>query len=607
MAGNWLKLRLCARAGSTEAPPVETTKRFGALTGAGEEDLPVTGTSILTGDPLGHWQVSGGMLTPSSAGDAANLSGAPYSLFFNDLSSLRIEVDPDAYGVGKAADWDRVAKLDGALAGKTIYVREGLAAIPWTVTNSASSNLGRFNYSPGVVIESRDLDVGSTFSGELLLTSRFITFRGINWEQGAGRKVTLNGDQGSFPVNDITFYKCKFPFPAVTLTAHDVSMTFTNSEAIVGTGTLSNINVMDCTFDWAKSAVALGAAGNCTIAGNQINVYWVWAFQFSHPRNATHLLEIYDNVIRNPVGRSSDNLAHPDAMLFSASSDVPCDWYIKVNRNRMFAGAAIGGQPGPRGGSRGQVGPVAFRDNVKPAGDGGISSVSKANPGVIVTTSNHGFSTGDLVIVANIASMTQLNGTYKAVVTNATTLTLTTLAGTPIDTTAFTTYVPVTSGGNPQQVIFKDSGYFFVVEAIGNLHHGGEAASFQIENSKDCVVLNNTVVSDASGGVTVQFTVGRTTNSGTSRVERNISELFSFAGCSTLDNITVGRTGPDYAALFDGSNWQPSTLAEAMTVYRRKDGSSADLPGAYDAGAIGSGAVAFATTSPGADGVNYVS
>lgn len=69
----------------------------------------------------------------------------------------------------------------------------------------------------------------------------------------------------------------------------------------------------------------------------------------------------------------------------------------------------------------------------------GITAVTKANPGVVTTNLNHGYTSGQMVTINDVVGMIQLNGnTYTATVTGEKTFSI------GIDTTGFTTY---TSGG----------------------------------------------------------------------------------------------------------------------------------------------------------------
>lgn len=68
-----------------------------------------------------------------------------------------------------------------------------------------------------------------------------------------------------------------------------------------------------------------------------------------------------------------------------------------------------------------------------------ITGITKANPGVITTSTPHGFSTGDLIYLSGIGGMTELNGTVVTITsTGASTFSI------GVNTTSYGTY---TSGG----------------------------------------------------------------------------------------------------------------------------------------------------------------
>lgn len=93
-----------------------------------------------------------------------------------------------------------------------------------------------------------------------------------------------------------------------------------------------------------------------------------------------------------------------------------------------------------------QVGSICSVYSKQLAGSQGtsvnISAVSKANPGVVTTSTNHGFAAGDRVVIKNIKGMTQLNGNiYTVGTTTSTTFQLKDDNNNNLDTTNFTTYV----------------------------------------------------------------------------------------------------------------------------------------------------------------------
>ena len=74
-----------------------------------------------------------------------------------------------------------------------------------------------------------------------------------------------------------------------------------------------------------------------------------------------------------------------------------------------------------------------------------ISAITAASPGVVTTSTTHGFVNDQVVYLSSIAGMTELNGNfYKVVVKTTTTFSLKTLGGTDVSTSGFTAY---TSGG----------------------------------------------------------------------------------------------------------------------------------------------------------------
>ncbi len=72
-----------------------------------------------------------------------------------------------------------------------------------------------------------------------------------------------------------------------------------------------------------------------------------------------------------------------------------------------------------------------------------ITAITKANPGVI-TSNAHGLMDGQVVTIAAVGGMTEINGTYYVAGATTNTFTLVSLDGVPVNSTSFTTY---TSGG----------------------------------------------------------------------------------------------------------------------------------------------------------------
>jgi hypothetical protein len=112
-------------ADTVPADLVATDVEFGLLTKAGEGGVPVTGTTFASGNSLGHWQIIGGILTPTSAAVSAGFSGAPYSLVFNDSSTLTISCPANVRHVANTTQANAAANDEPGISGKTVKIRAG--------------------------------------------------------------------------------------------------------------------------------------------------------------------------------------------------------------------------------------------------------------------------------------------------------------------------------------------------------------------------------------------------------------------------------------------------------------------------------------------------
>lgn len=136
-----------------------------------------------------------------------------------------------------------------------------------------------------------------------------------------------------------------------------------------------------------------------------------------------------------------------------------------------------------------------------------------------------------------------------------------------------------------------------------------------INRAKDCVVIGNTFVKQVplSGeGNTCAVSVGSTQSSGTHKVWQNIAEAVTVgATANSKGNVALGEDGGTiaYTAVFDGPSFDPQSRAEVLAKYNMKVSGNADRDASgdasqFDAGAIGSGYVTFASASPGQSGVS---
>lgn len=504
---------------------------FGALTQVGAGGVPVTGTTILSGDPLGHWAITSGYIAPSSLGDTANLNAGPYSLTFNDGSTMLITIDANAYDVRTQAEWDATLSLSVAtISGKTVYLRpdsyRGGGSIVTGVTG-ATTRLRRADYG-GLVIRSRDPADPATVDKFIMRGVRNAAFRYLKTTRVAEVKFSLIGEASNVTDNIVIEWCDVSGAVADPNGDYAISTNYPNRNIdLISTqgsaaNSVGNLTIRNNLVQWAGTGISLRVnitGSTCAVTGNRVRFFYDDGIGITHALDKDCPVVMEDNVVSEAIGISTDSDApHVDALRLISSNTATANWTAKVNRNRTFPG----------------------------------NSRAKEHM--------QGF----------LASDFKKTG--------------------------------------------SDSGYFYVMEAIGNVIISGAPQCFSVENAKDGVFLNNTAVSyettPGSSGIRIGFGSTDSTSSGTHRIERNIAESYNIGGTPAVqDNITLGNAGAiiPYGSAFDGVNWDVNSIAELMTVFSRKAGGPADLPGTFDAGAIGSGAVTWAASSPGSDGANIVS
>ena len=108
----------------TVEPPFEAdvVTSFGALTRAGAGGVDIGDSAIASGNAAGHWQISGGAIAPSSAGQG-NLSGI-YDLTLSDGQTVRIATQDGTYSVASAAEL-LAAWTDAPASATGIQLRDG--------------------------------------------------------------------------------------------------------------------------------------------------------------------------------------------------------------------------------------------------------------------------------------------------------------------------------------------------------------------------------------------------------------------------------------------------------------------------------------------------
>jgi hypothetical protein len=217
-----------------------------------------------------------------------------------------------------------------------------------------------------------------------------------------------------------------------------------------------------------------------------------------------------------------------------------------------------------------------------------VTAVTRATPGVVTTSTSHGFSNGDIVRFNGVGGMAELNGkNYKVANVTATTFELTDRSDADIDTSGFGAF---TSGGEVRKR----------VTTVGGLSHlEGETVSILAEGAAhpDQVVSSGGVTLDREASrvqaglayrsdlQTLRYNIGARTGTAQGkkqRIHRVYVRVFDTLGgkfgsdADSLD-VRVYREGGDAmdtaVALFTGDleiQWDGDYSTEAL-VYVRQD------------------------------------
>lgn len=357
MSRRLAQLLLLSGVGGTPAPaPTEVT--FGALTIAGHGGVAVTGTSISSGDPSGHWTITSGFLVPSAAGDAANLSGGPYSLVFNDGSTLTVSIAANEWDVRQTSEWDTVITQSAAtLSGKKIAIRPGLTIT--TGVDGTAARLRRNDYG-GLEIYCREVGQYATFDKMRLRGTRNVTLRRLKSTAVAEIKLWLTGETAN-NLFGITIDQCWLsgavadPNGDYTTSSNypnfGIDMLTTGGSAVnsVGSLTITNNNIQWC-GSGINVKVSRGAAETLTVTGNRVRYFYDDAIGISGAGSAATevgydcVATVRDNVVSDAIGLATDSAnPHTDAYRFVATPTMTTDWTINFDRNIYYPGGARGG------------------------------------------------------------------------------------------------------------------------------------------------------------------------------------------------------------------------------------------------------------------------
>lgn len=632
----------------TVEPTTSNVVRFGALNDAGTGDYPVAATAIVSGNEAGHFQLSGGAITLSAAGADADLSAGPYRLVLNDGTNLDVDVVPNAYVIGKQADWSTGTGGTGVghlgpdvLEGKQVRFR------PISLTLGINGNIGAgtplwrqvFGTAAkgwlGLVLCADDLANKPilTDATQVLAGIRFLTIRGFQRAAGSNAPMFTILENQTRPITDIWIDKCVCIAPEKPLSSdpgnlyRDVGVNAYNPNNFFttnGTTWYSNIAITDCDVRYMRGLGSFGIraplpdAGHIVpvainTSGNLIIGAWAILIQCSGGGNGYGVWRCRFNYMTGIVSMSGDNgIPHQDGLLAAMDDVAGSDFGLEIEGNRIIAQ-----------GSRGPMPPIACRDASKDIAKGisGVTSITAANPGVVTiggapSPASRALVTGQRVFISGSTSMSALNGReYTIQVISPTTFSLKTYPeGVPVDTSSLGAFAP-----NEGITITRYTGYGFVGRIVGNVCNGRTSSEgIVVQNigstipsgqTKAMILANNTVAkpdypSANAALIVAGFSLPNGTAWGESEAVRNIAEAINGANLTRVENVETGANS-GYEATLVGPAWAPTSASEVMAFLAMKRGGPAESEpeGEIKAGAIGSGAVNWPTALPGSDGV----
>lgn len=525
---------------------------FGAFSRANSgSGIPVAASSISSGNDDNYWQISGGYLFPTATGEAADLGGdgAAHILTLSDGSVVNILIEGDTWSISSQSEWThhitQIIADEVPYQGKTLRVRRlPNNGVYTSGVTGASGTFRRLDMRDGTTpftIRGDDLSIGLDSEDVAAVTS-YPIFDGFTLAGLSGISFryldTPETTASKFVVNATSADPCEDIIIDNCRVRGVPQDPFGNFTAGPGSGTNQYPNVNHL-IATATSDTAYPYCGPLTITNNFIS----WTRRGINAICGAGILTTSGNRIKYFYD-DGINVSYPGADVLWTCDD-------NVISHPMGIGTDTGNP---------------HVDMIR-----GIGSITAPTDWTVKIRRNRmwrGQARGDLQHVL-LSDFNTVSG---------------------------------------------DSGMFYIAEVTGNVCIGETTVGLQIENAKNCIVLNNTVCSETfTPTSTTSIYVGAipptsgastyATNSGTHIIRRNATDAYRYEAGNTLEaNVTLSAPrATSYAAAFDAPG-DPDTLEELMTMFNLKAAGSLVTGGTYDAGAIGSGTVTYASTVPGNDG-----
>lgn len=285
---------------------------FGALTLADAGDIvptstlgTITSATIQSGNESGHWQIAAdGTLTPTAAGDTANLNEGPYTLNVRlnggeDYAALTITTENNTYSVSNMTEALAAASAintasDGA---RTIKLRTG--------SYGQNANFMKDRAYENRVTITPHSGATATFSNIDITNTDNVTLDGLTFYRASSSMLSVRGGSAEIIIENNTFSGPDID-PTGDYSAQQPTLTIGITKD--GTTPPHNLTIRNNTLHDIVYPIGwspMGATGFLTITGNYIYDFYEDGIKINYPAgNAT--TTIADNVLIGAIGNSAD-------------------------------------------------------------------------------------------------------------------------------------------------------------------------------------------------------------------------------------------------------------------------------------------------------------
>jgi hypothetical protein len=327
--------------GGGSSPPVveDQAISFGALTLSGAGGIipthtgVITSASITSGDASSHWQIAAdGTITPTAAGDTANLNLGPYTLgvSFNggvDTATVTVNITASAYSAATMAEAKAAAAAIGVGGGVSILLRSGTYAEDTAfLQNRAFTSTITITKHTGATPIFSQIDCNNSDN---------LVIDGLTFTRGGGIPLYIRNASDTVTVQNCLFYGTT---PIDPLGDYSAVLPVAPTYAIANDGTTApaNVSIRNNEFHDVLYGINLSCTGALRIEGNYLHEFFYDGAHLTYVAGNTSVV-FSDNVFTGPISNSTD-FGNPHSDFIQFVGDAVSDWEgISILRNIFVA------------------------------------------------------------------------------------------------------------------------------------------------------------------------------------------------------------------------------------------------------------------------------